>query len=83
METDPVSEMLFSTYLEFRTMDKVQKANQFHASYENNRHLWAIFTVKIAWFIKELHNLISLHMYDGLGTLQFPLPKNIEMSIKS
>jgi hypothetical protein len=24
-ETDPVSETLFSSYLEFRTMDKVQK----------------------------------------------------------
>jgi hypothetical protein len=26
METDPVSEMLFSTFLEFRTMDKVFKS---------------------------------------------------------
>jgi hypothetical protein len=25
METDPVSETLFSSYLEFRTMDKVQE----------------------------------------------------------
>jgi hypothetical protein len=47
-------------------MDKVQKANQFHASYENNLRVWTIFTVTIAWFIKELHNLIYLHMYGGL-----------------